>query len=93
MKAMTCKELLKVMKNDQVEIDPQKHGEISYVFKINHHPFGHLDRYGNLFLNTYAETVSRPLSVGKQIIDHWTHNAVKVFRINQRRLNKWHFAS
>lgn len=52
MKAMTCKELLKVMKNDQVEIDPQKHGEISYVFKINHHPFGHLDRYGNLFLNT-----------------------------------------
>ena len=35
MKAMTCKELLKVMKNDQVEIDPQKHGEISYVFKIN----------------------------------------------------------
>lgn len=52
MKAMTCKELLKVMKNDQVEIDPQKHGEISYIFKINHHPFGHLDRYGNLFLNT-----------------------------------------
>lgn len=86
---MTSKELLQVMKKNKVEVDPEKHGEISYVFKIDHHPFGHLDQYGDLYLNTYAETVSRPLSIGKKIIDRWVHNAIKGFRINLRRLGKW----
>lgn len=89
MKAMTTKDLLTVMKNDKVEVDPEKHGEISYEFKIDHHPFGHLDQYGDLYLNTYAETISRPLSIGKTVIDRWINNAVKGFRINLRRVNKW----
>lgn len=89
MKAMTTKDLLTVMKNDKVEVDPEKHGEISYDFKIDHHPFGHLDQYGDLYLNTYAETISRPLSIGKTVIDRWINNAVKGFRINLRRVNKW----
>lgn len=89
MRAMTVKDLLKLMKQDQVEVDPEKHGEISYLFKINHHPFGHLDQYGDLYLNTYAETISRPLSIGKKVIDRWVNNSVKGFRINLRRVNKW----
>lgn len=89
MKAMTTKDLLTVMKDDKVEVDPEKHGEISYEFKIDHHPFGHLDQYGDLYLNTYAETISRPLSIGKAVIDRWINNAVKGFRINLRRVNKW----
>lgn len=89
MEAMTTKELLKVMKNDKVEVDPEKHGEVSYEFKIDHHPFGHLDQYGDLFLTTYSETISRPLSIGKAILERWIDTAVKGFRINLRRLNKW----
>ena len=89
MKAMTIKALLKLMKKDKVEIDPENKGEINYVFKINHHPFGHLDQYGDLYLNTYAETISRPLSIGKTVIDRWVNNAVKGFRINLRGINRW----
>lgn len=89
MEAMTTKNLLKVMKHDQVEVDPEKHGAVSYEFKIDHHPFGHLDKYGDLYLNTYAETISHPLNIGQTVIERWITNAAKGFRINLRRVHKW----
>lgn len=89
MAAMTSKALLSTLKNDHVEIDPSDKGNDVYVFKINHQPFGHLDKFGNLYMNTFQETISRPLSVGPKIIDRWINWAVKGFRINQRRIEKW----
>lgn len=89
MKAMSTKALLATMKSDQVEVDPVKDGEDAYVFKIDHRPFGHLDKYGNLYMDTFEETISRPLSLGKKTITRWINWAVKGFRINRRRIEKW----
>ena len=89
MEAMSTKALLSVMKADQVEVDPAKGGENTYVFKIDNRPFGHLDKYGNLYMDTFEETVSRPLSLGQQTISRWINWAVKGFRINRRRIEKW----
>lgn len=89
MSAMTSKDLLTMMKNKHVEIDPVQDSESVYEFKIDHHPFGHLDKYGNLYMDTFAETVSRPLSIGKKVITRWVDQAVKGFRINLRRIQKW----
>lgn len=89
MEAMTSQALVKTMKNDHVEVDPVKNGENAYVFKIDHHPFGHLDKYGNLYMDTFDEEISRPLSVGQKIINRWVNWAVKGFRIDLRRINKW----
>lgn len=89
MEAMSTSALLSAMKNDQVEVDPVKDGENTYVFKIDHHPFGHLDKFGNLYMDTFEETISRPLSLGKKTITRWINWAVKGFRINRRRIEKW----
>lgn len=89
MEAMSTKALLSAMKDDQVEVDPVKDGENAYVFKIDHHPFGHLDKFGNLYMDTFEETISRPLSLGKKTITRWINWAVKGFRINRRRIEKW----
>ena len=89
MKTMSTKALLSVMKDDQVEVDPVKDGENNYVFKIDNHPFGHLDKFGNLYMDTFEETISRPLSLGQQTITRWVNWAVKGFRINRRRIEKW----
>lgn len=89
MKAMSTKALLSAMKDDQVEIEPAKGSEDTYLFQIDHHPFGHLDKYGNLYMDTFEEIVSQPLSLGKQTINRWINWAVKGFRINRRRIEKW----
>lgn len=89
MEAMSTKALLTTMKNDQVEVDPAKDSEDDYVFKIDHHNFGHLDKFGNLYLDTFEEVISRPLSAGKKTITRWINWAVKGFRINRRRIEKW----
>lgn len=89
MEAMSTKALLSAMKDDQVEVDPVKDGENAYIFKIDHHPFGHLDKFGNLYMDTFEETISRPLSLGKKTITRWINWAVKGFRINRRRIEKW----
>lgn len=89
MEAMTTNALLSAMKDDQVEVDPVKDGKDAYVFKIDHHPFGHLDKFGNLYMDTFEETISRPLSLGKKTITRWINWAVKGFRINRRRIEKW----
>ncbi|WP_283622122.1 hypothetical protein [Limosilactobacillus avium] len=89
MKAMTNEALLSAMKNDHVEIDPVTKGEDVYSFKIDNHQFGHLDKYGNLYMDTFEEVISRPLSLGKKTITRWINWAVKGFRINRRRIEKW----
>lgn len=86
---MTDKDLLKVMQEEQVEVEPATSGETTYRFAINHQPFGHLDRYDNLYLDDYDEDISRPLSMGKQWISHWVAWAARGFRMNLRRLGKW----
>lgn len=89
MKAMTNEALLSAMKNDHVEIDPVTTGEDVYSFKIDNHQFGHLDKYGNLYMDTFEEVISRPLSLGKKTITRWINWAVKGCRINRRRIEKW----
>ncbi|WP_373841926.1 hypothetical protein [Limosilactobacillus sp.] len=89
---MTDKDLLQIMQADDVEVDPEEDGETVYDFKINQHPFGHLDKYGNLYLDNYDEVISRPLSMGKQWISHWVAWAARGFRMNLRRLGKWQSA-
>lgn len=89
---MTSKDLLTIMKTDDVESDPEKKDEKAYVFKIDDHPFGYLDRYGNLYLNEYGEEKSRPLSMGKKFFTRWIHKAAAGFRTNQRRIDKWQTA-
>lgn len=77
------------MKDDHVEVEPLKTGEDVYAFKIDNHPFGHLDKYGNLYMDTFEETISRPLSLGAKTITRWINWAVKGFNINRRRIEKW----
>lgn len=89
MEAMTTDALLTTMKHDNVEVTPVNKGETVYDFSIDHHHFGHLDKYGNLYLDTFEELVSKPLSLSKQTITRWISWAVKGFRINLRRLQKW----
>lgn len=90
METMTDEALLSTMKANHVEVDQVKDdGNDVYVFKIDHHPFGHLDKFGNLYIDTFEEVISRPLSVGQQIINRWVNWASKGFRINERRIEKW----
>ncbi|MGM9906603.1 hypothetical protein [Limosilactobacillus sp.] len=89
---MTSKDLMTIMKNNHVKIDQEKTGECADVFEIDHHRFGYLDRYGNLYLNEYGEEKSRPLSLGKTFFGRWIHRAAEGFRTNLRRLDKWQVA-
>ncbi|MDD6431974.1 MAG: hypothetical protein PUF79_02480 [Lactobacillaceae bacterium] len=89
---MTSKDLMTIMKNNHVTIDQEKKGETADVFEIDHHRFGYLDRYGNLYLNEYGEEKSRPLSLGKHFFGRWIHRAAEGFRTNLRRLDKWQTA-
>ena len=89
---MTSKDLMTIMKNNRVKIDPEKKGETADVFEIDHHRFGYLDRYGNVYLNEYGEEKSRPLSLGKHFFSRWVHRAAEGFRTNLRRLDKWQAA-
>lgn len=86
---MTNDALLSVMKNNHVEVDKATDPNDVYVFEVDHHRLGYLDKYGNLFLNTFSETVSRPLSIGQQVISRWVKWAAEGLRINIRRLEKW----
>lgn len=89
MKAMTNTALLGTMKAERVEVRPANKAGEEYEFAIADHPFGYLDKHGNLYLDTYEELVSRPLSIGSRVITRWINWAAKGFRINLRRLAKW----
>lgn len=86
---MTNDDLVAAMKAQNVDIKPGDSDEIVYDFDIDGHHLGHLDKYGNLYMDTFQETISRPLSAGKKVITRWIDWAVKGFRINLRRIAKW----
>ena len=89
---MTSKDLMTIMKNNRVTIDPEKKGETADVFEIDHHRFGYLDRYGNVYLNEYGEEKARPLRRGEHCFSSCGQRAAEGFRTNLRRLDKWQAA-
>lgn len=89
MGTMTQDALLKLMKDHQVDVKPVQDSETVYDFDIEGHHFGHLDKFGNLYLDTFQEVISRPLSAGQKVLSRWIDWAIKGFKINLRRLEKW----